>query len=356
MNAVALAKIAWLPVPPETTVNYYIIMDRTGPVDSATRMLVANGTNLTLLVNERNRGAAFSRNRGFEAGSGEFVLFVDDDVEPDSNLLREYCSALSQDPASPGYAGTAQFKPAFNSFTRGMAVSGIPQVWGMAETHPGVAWGVTSNLMIRRDAAKKVRFLPTFPKGGGGEDIDYGLRITSEAGRLFTSVPRAVVRHEWWNGGTRQYRRLYRWGYGDSWLGQLHPEHRFYAPPNLVEMLVLGGVAMTALVITGSVRPWSVLLWFALMPSIELIVEVLRLAGRRSVDVATSVEATLIRLANDLGRMTGNLRRGRLSGLMERFDYFCTRETVPYELKLATAKLVAFMAGTAFAIWVGRLL
>jgi GT2 family glycosyltransferase len=356
MNAVALAKITSLPVPPDTTVNFFIVMDGTGPADSAPKTLMANRTNLTLLVNERNRGAAFSRNRGFEAGLGEFVLFVDDDVEPNSNLLDAYRAALSQDPLSPGFVGTAQLEPAFNSFTRGMAVSGIPQVWGMAETHSKVAWGVTSNLMVRRDAAKSIRFSPNFPKDGGGEDIDYGLRITSEAGRPFASVPGAIVRHDWWNGGTRQYRRLFRWGYGDSWLGQLHPEHRFYAPPNLVETLALGTVAMAAMAATGLEIPWSVLLWFAAMPSIELIVEVFRLAGRRGLGVMTSIEATLIRLVNDLGRMTGNLRRGRLIGLMERFDYFCTGETIPCELKLATVKLSAFLAGTALVVWAGRFL
>ena len=41
-------------------------------------------------------------------------------------------------------------------------------------------WGTTSNLMVRRDVAGDVRFSRKFPKHGGGEDIDFCLRVCSQ--------------------------------------------------------------------------------------------------------------------------------------------------------------------------------
>ena len=345
-NASNLSRIVSLEAPPQTSVRYYVVVDTDEPIDSMAQGL-ASRKNTTSIVNDRNRGAAFSRNRGFSAGSGDFVLFIDDDTEPDPDLIAAYRRAVDGNPDAPGFAGTTRFKPAINSFTSGMVASGIPDVWSMAETHATLAWGVTSNLLVRRSTAKDVRFSEVFPKGGGGEDIDYGLCLTSRCGRPLVSVPEAITIHDWWNGGRRQYRRLFRWAYGDSRLGQLHPEHRFYAPPNLVETLTVGLVVLGITIGAGFIDPLRVALWAGAMIFVDLAVEVVRLSGTgRKAGVRTSLEAAVIRCTNDLGRLVGNLRRGRLAGFMERFDYFCTRETVPHELRLATAKFFMFLAAS----------
>lgn len=65
-----------------------------------------------------------------------------------------------------------------------------------------------------------------------------------------------------------------------------------------------------------------------------------------------AVEADLVRLSNDLGRILGNARRGHLLGLTERFDYFVTGESLSYERRVTKLKLTLFViaAFVAYAI------
>ena len=55
-----------------------------------------------------------------------------------------------------------------------------------------VSWGTTSNLMVRRSAAGDVRFSAAFPKHGGGEDVDFCLRMAANVVRRFRTVPGAA--------------------------------------------------------------------------------------------------------------------------------------------------------------------
>ena len=45
--------------------------------------------NIKILVNETNRGQAFSRNRGIEEAKGEYIIFVDADDAIEENKLAE---------------------------------------------------------------------------------------------------------------------------------------------------------------------------------------------------------------------------------------------------------------------------
>jgi glycosyltransferase involved in cell wall biosynthesis len=52
------------------------------------------------LVRQANGGPARARNAGFRAGSGEIVLFMDDDILPPADLLRQHVEAHREHPAS----------------------------------------------------------------------------------------------------------------------------------------------------------------------------------------------------------------------------------------------------------------
>ena len=324
-------------------VNYFIVVDNpeSERVDSVVSL---RRDNAKVIVNDGNMGAHLSRNVGFDAGRSEFVLFLDDDVEPDPGLLQAYALVAAADSAAPGFVGVAGFPPPINSATKGVIASDILTFWDIARTRASLPWGVTANLLVRRSSAEDIRFSSQFPKWGGGEDVDYCLRIIQRAGKWFASAPGAVVTHPWWNGGSRQYRRFARWAYGDSRLPVLHPQYKFRNAPNMLESLLLGLLAFGVLAFAGLFQPWKIVAWVFAVILAETAVEIVRLKARwKSVSVRIILEEMLVRLSNDAGRIVGHVGRGHIVGITERFDYFMTGESIWYERKVAATKVALFI-------------
>ncbi len=356
LDAAMLLPILSLRAPAGVTVRYYVVGDdpQLALPDALVRR-AAHG-DLELLRNETNRGAGGARNRGLEAGAGELVVFVDDDVVPEPDLLERYVDAVTADgSASPGYVGVTRFPAPCSAFTRGVVASDMLTFFDIAATRVTLTWGVTANLCLRRSTVGSHRFRDCFPREGGGEDIDLCLRILAAApGKHFRCVPGAIVTHPWWNGGRRHYRRFFRWAYGDSALPTLHAAFRFRAPPTLVEAVALAVPPLAALVSAGTVVPLRALAVLMAMMTVEFGVDYGKLVARGArVGIRTSMEATLVRMINDLGRLVGHVRAARIAGLCERFDYFGTGEGVGYERRVATAKLILWL-GAAILLLVAR--
>lgn len=87
-----------------------------------------------------NEGAASARNRGIDAGTGEFVLFLDDDVRPRGGLVDAYAGAIERtSDATPGYVGVTVFPPPVNAFTRGVVASDILTFCRLPTCRPGAS-------------------------------------------------------------------------------------------------------------------------------------------------------------------------------------------------------------------------
>ena len=344
-----LSNIVRMPVPQGVEVKYYIVVDR--PSSAEDDPPLEFPSNVAVMQNPGNLGAHASRNRGFEAGKGAYILFLDDDIRPSPDLLESYKEAIEKHPDSVGFAGVAKFPPPMNSFTRGIVASDILTFWDIARTHSSLAWGVTANLMVKREAVGDIRFRTVFPKGGGGEDIDFCLRIVERTGKWLDAVPGAEISHPWWQEGRRSYRRFARWAYGDSRLPRLFPDHKYRNFPNMVETLVVGMLAWAVLSGLGFLSLLNLLYWIGLVVLFEFGAEAVRVRTRTRVSLLVAIEATLVRLSNDVGRILSNARRGHLSGLTERFDYFVTGESLPYERKIAASKFTLFVIA-ALAVYI----
>lgn len=337
---------------PQARVAYYIVVDRPGADLRALEALVRDRADVTLLQNETWLGAHGTRNRGIDAGMSELVLFLDDDVVPSPELLAAYVDAIAAAPTSPGYVGVTRFPAAHDPFTRGIVASDILTFFDLAERQPHMPWGVTANLCLRRSALGDVRFSKDFPKAGGGEDIDLCLRIAGEGGLVFVSVPEAWVEHPWWEDGRGSYRRFFRWAFGDSRLPALHPKHRYWNAPTLPEALLLFAVAW---LLGPPISLSAGAVMAAAIVGTEFVVEYGKLwrRGRRP-QLCVALESAIIRLSNDLGRLAGNLSRGRPWALFERFDYFCDRVHVAGERRVALTKLVGSLIIVSLIGWFAR--
>lgn len=155
-------------------------------------------------------------------------------------------------------------------------------------------------------------------------------------------MPRAVVRHPWWNGGARSYARFFRWAYGDSHLPSLHPRHRYRNFPTLPE--VWFGLVLLVPIFASRDLVLSAGLFLIGSAAIEFVVDYMKLSLRRlGTDPVSSVEATVVRLSNDMGRLASHVRHLRFAGLLERFDYFGTGESIHYERIVSGAKFLAWL-------------
>ena len=201
--------------------------------------------NVRVRCNEENLGASASRNRGLDESVAEFVLNLDDDLIPDEDLLIKYGNKLYEivdDPTVLGLVGLVRFprKDDLPLHHAAVLMSYLTFMFEIAErdlyTNP--AWGVTANILIRRT---KIRFDLAYAKTGGGEDVDYAIRVTEELdGGKLLAVPEARVVHPFWPGSVfTLFGHFHSWAIGDSSLFKRFPEHCYWSLPNLPEMALL---------------------------------------------------------------------------------------------------------------------
>lgn len=337
-----------LDVPDGVDVSYYIISDRPG---LRSETLEYNGCPVHFVVNRDLLGASLSRNMGIEMGVGDYVLFLDDDVEAPRNLLSAYMRAVENDADAAGYVGPTLFPEPINSFTRGIRASSMTAMFEIPMTREWVSWGTTSNIMIARKKIGDVRFLSVFPNNGGGEDIDFCLRVQAGGEKWFRTVPEAAVSHGWWSRGRRSYKRFFRWSFGDSRLPGLHRGRRFYDAPNAVEVAVFALPILSALSAAGLMPPVTVAAWLACAVTSEIVAEQVRVRlVSGSFLPIPSAESIVIRTVNDAGRLAGTLCSGSLRSLFSRFDFIGTGEWVGFCRKMGWARFGAMLAPLPFLL------
>lgn len=207
------------------------------------RHLSQSGNTVRVRCNKTNVGASASRNRGLDESAAEFVLHLDDDIVPDKDLLEQYGRKLFEiDQTVVGLVGLVRFPRAPDLPLRHAAVlmSYLTFMFEIAERdlYTSPAWGVTANILFRRTS---VRFDLAYAKTGGGEDVDYSLRVAAacDGGKLL-AVPKARVVHPFWPGSVFTLsKHFYSWAIGDGSLFRRFPEYCYWSFPNLPEMLLL---------------------------------------------------------------------------------------------------------------------
>jgi len=244
-----LRRIIALPTPKGFSTQFIIIVDC--PEDGAevrSRFEADFHERVRVRVNKENIGASCTRNRGLDESSAQWIVFLDDDIEPHPSLLLEYASAIATKGATAaGFVGASYFPDSSESLlTTGLEMSYLTYFWKVASIEDGgdeAPWGVTANVCTRRTPE---RFDKRFPKTGGGEDIDYERRVARHTCLPLLKAPRAMATHPWWNNGLPSAWRFHNWALGDTLLmdADLYPTHVFLSWPNVWECsagtLILG--------------------------------------------------------------------------------------------------------------------
>ncbi|OYT33634.1 hypothetical protein B6U96_14990 [Archaeoglobales archaeon ex4484_92] len=330
--------------PSNVNVTYIFIVDKpslTLPED------ITKKSDVIVLYNDKNLGAHASRNKGITVGKGDFILFLDDDVIPSKDLLLNYYEAIKWDrEGHPGYVGYVGFPIDLKDrFHLGVKLSLMTTFFEIAKYRREVVWGVTANLMVNRKKLGGILFRTIFPKSGGGEDIDFGIRITRKNGKLFLTIPDAKVTHPVWSSKGR-WRRFFRWRYGDTNLILLYPELTFRTPLNFPEFLFIYGILIGVLSV---IFDPIILLVFGFSTPLLFLTEFLLTkrmiedAGLKGYPLIGYVYATIIRLINEFGHLAFIIKHLKFNLLCRRFDYSCIGEFVDFEKKWSRNKFLAYL-------------
>ncbi|CAL1517670.1 glycosyltransferase family A protein [Chitinophaga sp. MM2321] len=323
LNEAFLLPMLRLPKPAGLDIKYYLIADNPAiKPGQALSDLIDNKT-VFLLVNEQNMGAGLTRNRGIDAGTGEWILFIDDDVQVRDDLLFAYAKALEQFPNETGFAGMVALEEPINDFTRAISLNKTLDIFRVAADFPHTAWAATANVMVKRSAIGDIRFSAAIPRTGGGEEVDFFLKVKEKNNdRNLKCLPAAWVTHPWWGGGKMNLKRNFYYGIGNSILIMRNQRYAWNGFFNTVEILFFSTITGLALLFTRPRLLPAVFLFMLFTVLLEYLYQIVNIYQQtRKVELKTAFLNMLINIADDGGVLAGNLQRFRLKGIGERFNY-----------------------------------
>lgn len=122
----------------------------------------------------QNLGASYARNTGYNYSVADWVLFLDDDVVPEPNLLDAYVGSLNRFPNAKVLAGMTELPEACNFWTSMLRTCNVGYFYSVSKRMRHPPWAVTANLLVRGSRYNPtIQFKECYPKTGGGEDIDF---------------------------------------------------------------------------------------------------------------------------------------------------------------------------------------
>ena len=310
-----------LPKPDAADIKFYLIVDNPAVQPSAAIKEMVDNEHVFLLINEQNIGAAETRNKGINVTHGDWILFLDDDISVKDDLLHVYAQAAIAHPGEIGFIGLVELPPPQTAFTKAISASGSMDIFTIARHKDAFAWGATANIMVRRSAVNDTRFSTAYPKSGGGEDLDFFLKVREMNGyKDYKTLPAAHVVHPWWKNEKADFRRPFRYGIGNSWLGELNPQYTYYDFLNTPETLLISFVTAVVLLVAGSSWAIPALLFAAGALVIELLASAIQTIKRYSTgSVLIILYVTILRLVYETGLLWGKISRLRFGRIGERF-------------------------------------
>jgi GT2 family glycosyltransferase len=188
-----------------------------------------DGLKLCYLKDQMISGGAVARNRAMDRAKGDIWLFLDDDVVLEPDFLSELLSVYCQYPESAGVSGIV---------TNYHRVSWLSRVWQrlflfgpFRDERQTIYWRANRRrgegpvpvdrlggglMSFRADAVRGHRFDENLRGVSDGEDVDFCLRLGSDA--LLMIAPRARLVHKQSSGGRLQDHYLRRQARSECYL------------------------------------------------------------------------------------------------------------------------------------------
>lgn len=181
----------------QTFADFEAVVVDDGSGDGTAEALRALETTFPLAVIEQeNQGAAQARNVGARAARGEILLFLDDDMEAEPNLLAEHdrCHREGADLVVGDMPLHPDSPPSLLSWGVGLWARTRRERLLEPGAEPGLDDLLTGQISIARETFERLGgFDTSFTREGlfGGEDIDFGYRVV-KAGMRVVYDPGAI--------------------------------------------------------------------------------------------------------------------------------------------------------------------
>jgi glycosyltransferase involved in cell wall biosynthesis len=348
-----LLPILHLQYPQDVTVGFYLIADNPVIIPDPEITTLVDNQKIFLLINAENMGASKTRNAGIDAGKGDWILFLDDDIEVSPNLLFAYADAIRQNPGEIGFIGLIDMPPPPTRFAEAVNINGSMSIFAIAKNKESFAWGATANIMVNRKAIGNIRFSDAYPKTGGGEEVEFFFRVRAlHHFKNYKCVAAAQATHPWWAHGKADFLRFYRYGKGNSFLPQRNPQYLAYDFLNLPETLFISLLIYLVFIIVGINFCRLVSCFVALAIVLDYLVNVLRVyKTTKKLNLLLSVYVMGLRFSIESGQLLANLSRFRLAGIGERFQYNGQIKKAHFVLNTyKIIKLVVYLAAIIYML------
>lgn len=301
---------------------------------------------VNLIINEVNLGFSGTRNKGIDAAKADWILLLDDDIVPQSDMLNVFCSAIKKDPDVIGYIGITNFPAPINTVTKAFTLNTGGQ-YNVGRYKMEHVWFPTANIALNRKLLGERRFLYHLTKGG--EDIELFTRNSFENGQKYISLPEATVIHPWWNNGKSQLRRMFNYGWGTSDIidTNILKDYSYYNFPNTTETIFILLISSFIIIpLTGAVV-WLPALIMVVLTSDYLTNLIKAMVIDKAFSPAVALQMMLHKNANELGYVSGCLANRKFGCLTKRLDVgFNKRKPRHYRFnKWRILKLVLIVVG-----------
>ena len=165
------------------------------------------------------RSSYYARNRGAEATSAPWLLFVDADCRPVSDLLDRYFTTPPAE-ATGIVAGAIRAASGQTSLAARYTASRRERYTAFHLAQKPYPAGVGGNLLVRRAAFERVGGFHEGVRSAGDVELCWRLQ---QAGWGIEDRPEAVVEHVHPESARALMRQAFRYGAGLRWLGRRHP-------------------------------------------------------------------------------------------------------------------------------------
>lgn len=145
------------------------------------------------VISQENRGLGGARNRGFDAATGEYILFVDSDDWIDPAYCERLYDAARATGADVACASMLKIRPSYSKwtirYTQRVEVTDAVEKFRVCRCPPDF---YVMNKLLRREMLLRLGL--RFRERVCYEDVEYTMRVLGEGGTLVT-VPDVVYRY-----------------------------------------------------------------------------------------------------------------------------------------------------------------